>query len=138
MDTTVWAIIIATIVMFAVGAFWYSLPFRKKWAQIHGFDKLSEKEQQALMKSMGLTYGIQLIMTIVMSAALVYSIVSYPGIPFFLIAIFVWLGFVVPSQVSAVLFSRTPDQYKAQQIAVMSGEALVRLVITSWIISLIV
>ena len=72
MEVNIWAVLAGTAVMFAVGALWYSVPFQKAWGRIHGFDKLSEKEQQALMKDMGMTYGIQLVVTVITAYVLAH------------------------------------------------------------------
>lgn len=136
MDVNLWAVLAATITMFAVGAFWYSVPFSKKWGEIHGFDKLSKKEQEALMSRMGPIYGVQLFVTIVSAYVLAHFVIANPSVSPYQMAFWLWLGFVMPSQVSAVLFSRTDDRYKFVQIAIMSGEALVRLLIAAWVISL--
>jgi hypothetical protein len=134
MDINLWAVLAATVVMFAVGAFWYSVPFQKAWGKIHGFDKLSKKEQQALMDGMGPIYGAQLVVTVISAYVLTHSITTIPNLAYYKIAFFIWLGFVMPSQVSAVLFSRTDNSMKLRQIAIMSGEALVRLLIAAAVI----
>ena len=136
MDVNILAVLTGTAVMFAVGAFWYSVPFQKAWGRIHGFDKLSKKEQDALMKDMGMTYGIQLAVTVISAYVLAHFLTLVPSLEFYKLAFFVWLGFVMPSQVSAVLFSRTEKKYKFEQIVIMSGEALVRLLLVAWVISL--
>lgn len=138
MEVNLWAMLAAVVVMFVFGAFWYSAPFSKLWSKIHGFDKLSKAEQAALMKNMPATYGVQLVMTVVTSFVLTYSIVAYPDTSFLAIVFMAWAGFVLPSQVSAVLFSRTPDNYKALQIVIMSTEALLRLALAGWVISVLV
>lgn len=136
MDINIWAVLAGTAVMFAVGAFWYGVPFQKAWGRIHGFDKLSKKEQEALMKDMGMTYGIQLVVTVISAYVLAHFLTLVPHLEFYKLAFFLWVGFVMPSQVSAVLFSRTEKKYKFEQIAIMSAEALVRLMLAAWVISL--
>lgn len=136
MDVNLWSVLAATVVMFAFGAFWYSLPFRVAWGRIHGFDKLSKAEQEKLMSEMGPIYAGQLFVTIISAFVLAHFIVELPDVAYWQIAFWLWLGFVMPSQVSAVLFSNTPQHFKLQQIAIMSGEALVRLVLAAWVISL--
>ena len=131
-----WPILAATVAMFAVGAFWYLVPFRKKWGEIHGFDKLSKSEQQKLMKESGPAYVVQLLVTVVSAWVLAALISQLPNVAPTTVAFWVWLGFVMPSQVSAVLFSRTEKRYKLQQVLIMSGEALVHLLVAAWVISL--
>ena len=136
MEVSIGPVLAATVAMFAVGAFWYSVPFRQKWSQIHGFDKLSKKEQQSLMADMGATYAVQLFVTLISAYVLLHCMNAMPEIASYKVAFWLWLGFVMPSQVSAVLFSRTEKQYKYQQICIMAGEALLRLLVAAWVIRL--
>lgn len=85
---------------------------------------------------MGPTYGAQLVVTIISAFVLAHFIIELPDVAFYELAFWLWLGFVMPAQVSAVLFSRTKNDMKAVQIAIMSGEALVRLLLAAWVISL--
>ena len=137
-EINLFAVFAAVIVMFVFGALWYTFPFQKAWARVHGFDKLSTKQQQALMKNMPTVYGGQLVVTIISAFVLTYFISQYPDVPYYQMAFFLWAGFVMPSQVSAVLFSRTDDKYKLSQIMIMTSEALIRMLVTAWVIALIV
>ncbi len=135
-NVNLWAVLAATVVMFGIGAFWYTVPFQKAWSRIMGFDKLSKKEQDALMKNMGPIYGTQLAVTLVSAYVLAHFMGAFPDYEYWKLAFFLWLGFAMPSSVSAVLFSNTPNRYKFEQIAIMSGELLVRLLVAAWVISL--
>jgi hypothetical protein len=117
------AIILATVVQFIVGAVWYSVFFGKLWGRIHGFDKLPKETQQKMMSEMGPYYGIQAFVTLI--TAIVFGIfVTYTSWNPFGLAFFFWLGFVVPAQVSAVIFGGTDRQWIAPKIAVQAGGAL--------------
>ncbi len=138
MDINIWAVVAGTAVMFAFGAFWYSVPFGRIWGKIHGFDKLSEKEQKAAMQSMGPIYGLQLIITIISAYVLTHFLTAYPELEFYKLAFFVWLGFVMPAQVSDVLFGGTKPQWLGKKIAIVTVEALLRLLLAAWVVHLII
>jgi hypothetical protein len=57
-----------------------------------------------------------------------------PGYSPFTLAGLVWLGFVVPAQVSAVIFGGTEGRYVVQKIAIMASEAVVRLMVAAWVL----
>lgn len=119
------AIILATLVQFAIGAVWYSALFGKLWGKIHGFDKLSKETQDKMMKEMGPYYGLQLLVTIITTVVLYIFIVFLPSNwNVYALAGFFWLGFVLPAQVSAVIFGGTDKKWIAKKIAVQSGCAL--------------
>src|SRR6478672_8320434 len=117
------AVIVATILQFAFGAFWYSALFGKLWGKIHGFDKLAKEVQDKMMKSMGPFYALQAIMTLITSFVLAIFIVYQPEWNPFAMAAFLWVGFIVPTQVSAVIFGGTEGKWIMKKIAVQAGAA---------------
>lgn len=135
-EINLFAIIAATIVMFAVGAFWYMVPFAKAWTRIMKMDSLTKEQLNAMQKKMGLSYGLQFVMTVLSAGVLAYIISNFPEVNYLAAAFFLWLGFVLPADTSSVLFSQTEDRYKMQQLAIMSGEALIRLLLAAWVIQL--
>ena len=138
MGTEVLAIFAATAVMFMVGAFWYMVPFAKAWGRMHGFEKLSAKEQKDMQPKMGPYYGAQLFFTVLSAWMLLTLIVAMPAYSPHLLALIIWLGFVLPAQVSAVIFGGTEPKYVVSKISIMAGEALLHLQAAAFVIQLIV
>src|SRR5690606_2156541 len=114
------AIVIAVIAQFNVGAVWYGPIFGKLWGKIHGFDKLSKAVQEKMMKEMGSYYGLQLLVTIITTFVLAIFITSLPGCNPYGMAGLLLLGFVIPGQVSAVIFGGTERKWSAKKIIVQS------------------
>ncbi len=125
MELNYLAIALAVAAQFGIGFVWYGPLFGKLWGQIHGFDKLSKETQQKMMKEMGPFYGLQLLVTVVTTVVLAIFINNLPGWNPYGMAFFFWLGFVFPTQVSAVIFGGTPKEWMFKKIAVQSGAALV-------------
>ena len=125
MELNYLAIVLATIAQFVVGAVWYSALFGKLWGKIHGFDKLSKETQEKMMKEMGPFYGLQAIVTLLTSLVLATILSDAPNNwnPF-VTAFLLWLGFVVPTQVSAVIFGGTEGKWISKKIAVQAGASL--------------
>lgn len=120
------AVIVATVAQFIIGAVWYSFLFGKLWAKIHGFDKLSKEVQQKMMKAMGPFYALQAFVTLVTTIVLAIFMNYLPNDwNHYALAGFFWIGFVVPTQVSAVIFGGTEGKWIAKKIAVQAGCALV-------------
>jgi hypothetical protein len=118
------AILIATVVQFIIGAVWYSALFGKLWGKIHGFDKLPKATQQKMMKAMGPFYVLQFVVTLVTTFVLEIFIVYLPhDWNVYGLAGFFWVGFVVPTQVSAVIFGGTESKWIVKKIAVQAGAA---------------
>ena len=131
------AILVATAVQFAIGAVWYSVFFGKLWGKIHGFDKLPKETQQKMMKEMGPFYGIQAFVTLITSTVLWIFITYLPhDWNVYALAGFFWLGFVVPTQVSAVIFGGTEGKWILKKVSVQAGASLLCLEAAAIIIHL--
>lgn len=131
------AIILATFLQFGWGAFWYTALFGKLWGKIHGFDKLSKEVQAEMMKGMGPIYGIQFLVTLVTTIVLAIFITYQPSWNAYAMAGFFWLGFVVPTQTSSVLFGGTEPRWMWKKIAVQAGASLGSLEIATVVLKLI-
>lgn len=130
------AVLVATVAMFAVGGFWYMVPFGKAWGDIHGFDKLSKKEQKEMQAKMGPYYGAQALVTFISAWALAYFLVALPDVAWYATAFFLWLGFIVPTEVSAVVFGGTEGKWIVKKIAISIGGSLAATLVGAWVISL--
>src|SRR5437870_1362209 len=118
------AIIVAAVVQFIIGAIWYMPLFGKLWGKIHGIDNVSKEEQQKMMKSMGPFLALQFIVTIVTTVVLAIFIINQPTWNAYAMAGFFWIGFVVPTQVSGVIFGGTSSKWIWPKVAIQAGASL--------------
>lgn len=131
------AILLATIVEFFLGALWYMPLFGNLWGKIHGFDKVPEEKQKEMNKQMMPLLGVQLFFTLVTTVVLAIFLAYQPTWNSYAMSAFFWIGFVVPTQVAAVLFGGTNPKWVLTKIAVMAGGSLLcletaTLVLTLW------
>lgn len=136
MEINILAVLAATVAMFAIGAFWYTVPFANAWGIMHGFDKLSEAEQKDMALKMGPYYGAQALVTLASAWVLAIFMSELPGVTWLQLAFWVWLGFTLPANVSAVIFGGTEGKYIAGKIAIMAGGSLACLLAGAWVIQL--
>lgn len=130
------AIGVATVAQFIMGAVWYMPIFGRTWGVMHGYDKLSKEEQEAAQKGMGLQLGFQFLGTLVMTSVLALFVSELSSEwHAFGAAGFLWLGFVVPTQASAVMFGGTPKEWMCKKIAIMASGSLVNLMIAVAVLS---
>ncbi|MBP9727774.1 MAG: DUF1761 domain-containing protein [Candidatus Moranbacteria bacterium] len=135
MDLNYVAIVVATVLQFIAGAIWYMSIFDKTWGAMHGYDRLSQEEQDAAQKGMGPYLVAQFLGTLVTTFVLALFMAGLPSEwNAFGIAGFFWLGFVVPTQASAVMFGGTPRQFMCKKIAIMAGGSLVNLMVAAAIL----
>ena len=136
MEINVLAVGIAVVLQFIVGAVWYGpLLFGNLWAKMHDCDKLSKEELQKLQAQMMHYYGVQLFVTIVTTVVLAILMRELPEFSPFSLAGILWIGFVVPTQVSAVIFGKDEKKWVAKKLSIMAGASLVCLLIATTVIS---
>jgi hypothetical protein len=131
------AVALATITMFAIGMVWYSFVVGKQWAKINGFDKLDKKTQKELAAKMGPTYLLQLVVTIITAYVLAKLMALAPDYDAYKIALWVWIGLIVPTQVSTVLFGDSNPKYRLQRILILASESLLHTLAAVWVIGLV-
>lgn len=136
MEINILAVVAATVAQFVVGAVWYMVIFAKQWGEMFGFDKLPKAKQQEMQKQMGPYYGLQIVVTIMTSVVLAHFITALPSVAFWQLAVWVWLGFVVPTQVSAVIFGGVEPRWIPRRIGIMASGSLACLLVGAWVISL--
>lgn len=124
MQLNYFAILLATIAQFIIGAIWYMPIFGKIWGKIHGFDKVPKAKQQKMMRSMTPYLIMQFVVTLVTTIVLALFITYLPLWNAYAIAAFFWIGFVVPTQVGAVVFGGTEGKWVVIKIAIMAGGSL--------------
>lgn len=132
MEINYLAVGIATVLQFIAGWIWYMPLFGKVWGAMHGYDQLSKEDQEKAQKEMGPQLGLQLLGTLATTfvLALFVSELSTEWHAFG-VAGFLWLGFVVPTQMSAVMFGGTPKQWMLKKTMIMAGGSLACLMIAA-------
>jgi len=129
------AVALAAIAQFVFGAIWYMPVFGNLWGKIHGFDKLSKIDQAEARKGMTPLLVVQFIGTVVTTLVLAKLIVVLPDYSAFMLAIMVWIGFFVPTQVAAVMFGATNTKWMVTKSAIMAGGSLGCLLIAAVILN---
>lgn len=137
MEVNLFAVLAATVVMFAVGGIWYMGIFAKMWGEIFGFDKLSKKEQKAMQSKMGPWMVIQLGVTLLSAYVLSGLASQMPTVSLYRIVFAIWLGFMTPAIVSGVIFGGTEAKWIKRKILIQLGESLAHLLAAAWVVGLI-
>jgi hypothetical protein len=130
-------VIVAVISQFILGALWYSpLLFGKKWMQIMGGDQYTPEEVKKMQKEMTPFYALQILLTLLSTFVLAFSFELLSEYNLYMTALFIFVGFILPTQVSGVIWSNTKKHFWAKQIAIMAGCQFVSLMLATWILSL--
>lgn len=131
------AVFVASVLQFIFGAIWYTPLFGKIWGKIHGFDKQSPEVQKQMMKGMAPLLAMQFVVTVITTSVLAvllagttstWSAYAFAGL--------CWLGFIVPTQISAVLFGGTEPRWVVTKILIMNGASLGCMMIAAAVLSM--
>ncbi len=138
MTINIIAVLVAAVVQFIIGAIWYTPLFGKMWGKIHGFDTLNPELQAEMQKKMMPLLAWQFAMTLLTAFvfALLIGTLS-AGTNAYNLAFHMWLGFVIPTQVGAVLFGGTKPEWIVTKIAIMAGGSLVCLLAAAFVLSVL-
>lgn len=136
MESNLFLIILAAVSQFVLGALWYSpLLFGKLWMSIVGAEGCSEEEKKAMQKQMTPFYALQFLITVLYTFVLNVLLVNATSYDPYAVALLVWLGFVVPIQVSGVIWGGTKKVLWVKQICIMTSYQLVGILIATFILS---
>lgn len=135
MNINITAVAVAAVAQFVVGAIWYMPLFGSLWRDIHGFGKLSKAQQDQAQKEMMPMLGIQFIGTIITTVVLARAMQLLPSYTAYEISGMAWLGFIVPIQVSGIMFGGTEAKWMVKKALVMAGGALACLLVASAILT---
>lgn len=133
----IWAVLLAAIAQFVVGAIWYTPVFGRIWAKIHSFDKLKPATQNEMRKQMGPLLVAQFLASFVLAYVLAMLLKLAPDASWWQLALLVWLGFVVTTQVGAVLFGGTEPRWIGTKLAIMAGGSLICILVAAAIIKVL-
>lgn len=132
----IWLVIGATIAQFVLGALWYSpLLFGKFWMKVVGAEGCDPEEIKAMQKQMAPFYALQFVITVLYTFVLNILLVNATSYDPYAVALLVWFGFIVPTQVSGVVWGGTKKELWAKQIGVMTSYQLVGILIATFILS---
>ena len=131
------AVLVAAVVMFAIGALWYMVLFFFLCGEMFGFDKLSKKEQKEMRSKMGPMMVLQAIVTVMSAYALAKLIALAPDYSVYKMALVVWLGIMVPVTVSGVIFGGVEPKWVKRRILIMVSGSLVHTMAAAWVIGMI-
>src|SRR5579863_4817908 len=111
----IWAVLVAGIAYFAIGAIWYTFLFRKTWSKLMGFGKLSKKQTEQMRKEGSKNYFFVFLANLFTAYCLLFSVLSgqsffhNPGAMGGLAAGFwTWAGFIATTQLNSVFWDKKP------------------------------
>lgn len=137
MTINYFAVLVAAVAQFIIGAVWYMPLFGSMWRKIHGFGKLSKAEQDKAQKEMMPLLGVQFLVTLFTTFVLAKLIVMLPNYSVYSLAGWIWFGFFIPVQAAAVIFGGTEPKWMIAKTKIMAGGSLACLLVAAAILKMI-
>lgn len=135
---TILSIFLATLALYIIGALWYSVLFGKTYAKIMGMESCTPEEMKKMQSEMKLAYIIQFITTIITVWMLSSQInfLGLTGLTPYVYGVFIWFGYILPIQISMILWSQTKKPYWFKQVLISGGNQLVSILVAVLILTL--
>lgn len=131
------AVLVAAVAQFIVGAIWYMPLFGRLWGKIHGFDEYDEATQKVMQKQMLPLLALQFVLGFLTAYVLAHLITLVDSTSYYKFAFLIWLGFMMPVQVAAVIFGGTKPRWIVTKSAIMAGGSLACVMVAAWILQAI-
>ncbi len=108
-DVNFLAVLVAGVVQFGIGSFWYSpVMFAKPWMRLM---KINPEEMKPSSNEMAKIFGVSLVGSIVMAYILAHF-AEYAGAinitDGLMLGFWAWLGFIVTTHIHGVLYEKKP------------------------------
>jgi len=140
MDTSLnWiTIIVIAIVSFFGGAAWHGkYLFGSVWLRMHyGKDEFTDEETKKAMEGMWVIMLVEFVATVFMVAVLAYLIKVLPEFSPLYLAFLMWIGFVLPTMTSTVIWGADAKKWMMPKILISGSFRLVALLFAGYILSI--
>jgi hypothetical protein len=100
-----WAVLVAAIAMFAVGALWYTALFGKQWAKLSG---IVPQNPMPNMTSSYIWHFVTVLITSFILSKLISWFCNGSMTDALKLAVLIWLGFIAMANISGVLWEKKP------------------------------
>jgi len=135
MSINYWAVLLASIAEFIIGGIWYMPIFGNLWGKIHDFEKLDKVEKKEAQKRMAPMLFVQFVVTVITTLVLAKLIVIVPSYSVYTLAMLAWIGFVVPTQIAAIIFGGTKPKWILTKSLIMACGSLICLLVAAAILN---
>ena len=103
------AVLVAAIIHWILGGVWYGVLFTNKFIQLIGWDqaKLQQMESQGPGKELGIAFIMSLVLCYILAHFIQYA-KAKSAMGGAQVAFWLWLGFIVTTNIATVLFEERP------------------------------
>lgn len=119
------AIIVCAVLSMIIGAIWYGpYFFGNTWLKISGIDPKDTRTINKMKKESGPLYGVQFLLTLVQLYILAHFIGAWSDVSGIEVALWVYVGFVMPILAGQAMWSGKPKKLATWQFLTSAGYQL--------------
>lgn len=130
-----WAVLACAALSMVIGATWYGPLFGRAWMKVIGADALDMEKRKQMQKEAGPLYLIQFVLSILQVYILAHFVKAWGEASGVETAVFLWLGFVVPTVAAASMWNNDPNPVKRARFGIQAGYYLVSFIVFGFILS---
>lgn len=142
MEINYFAVLVMTVFAIALGTVWYGPLFGKLWMQFMGaMDAkgnmlISKEEMKRKQQQMGPWYAIQAVLSFATMWVLAWVVAMWPTYHGLLAAFIMWLGFVMPTIGSGLIWDEMANKERLQRFAITATYQLILLLISGYLFTI--
>ncbi len=134
MDINYWAVLAGAVASMVIGSVWYGPLFGRKWMEINELNPDDVAKREAMQKEAMPLYGVQFVLSLLQLYILAHFIQGWTEVSGVENAVWIWLGFVMPTVAGFAMWNAKPNKVKWAMFLISSGYQLVNFVVFGWIL----
>jgi hypothetical protein len=135
MEINYWAVVACAVVAMVLGGIWYGPLFGRKWMEINGADPDDVERRKQMQKEAAPLYGVQFLLSLLQLYILAHFIGGWQEASGVETAVWIWLGFVMPTVAGLSMWTAQPSKVKWATFLISSGYQLVSFISFGFILS---
>lgn len=136
MEINYYAVLVSGVVSMALGWLWYGPLFGRLWMQVNEMNPDDFARREAMQKEAGPLYVAQFLLVLLQLYILAHFINGWQDASGLESAIWIWLGFVMPTVAGLSMWNAKPAKVRVTLFLLSAGYQLISFVIYGLILGM--
>jgi hypothetical protein len=135
MEINYLAVLACTLLAMVVGSLWYSpLLFGRTWMRLNKMNSADMGGKSQMQKEMAVIYSLQIAFAFLQAYVLAHFVEGWNDVSGVEVAIWIWLGFIIPVLAGSVMWTMEKWQDKVARFSIQAGYNLVLFIAFGYIL----
>ncbi len=135
MEINYLAVLACTLLAMVLGSLWYSpLLFGGIWMRLNKMNPANQGDAKQMYKEMTVIYGLQIVLAFLQAYILAHFVKGWSDVSGIESALWIWLGFVIPTLAGSVMWTMEKWQDKLWRFGVQASYNLVLFIAFGYIL----